>query len=176
METADLYGSEFAVIRIGDGQCFYENSVKYCNGPLRPETVYCIKLRTYTEHDYLDSLCSDHFLTGGRAKVAKNAFLPLTVAVTPFCMFLAVIMLLYHFFIKRNNRKYQMMFLNQAESEETLKSITDFPLPIKTVNKHQLTTMNLKPPIKHLPEAPSRESIVDIGVTDIFGHEIFFNQ
>jgi len=50
------------------------------------------------------------------------------------------------------------------------------PLPIKTVNKHQLTTMNLKPPIKHLPEAPSRESIVDIGVTDIFGHEIFFNQ
>jgi len=63
---------------------------------------------------------------GGRAKVAKNAFLPLTVAVTPFCMFLAVIMLLYHFFIKKNNRKYQMMFLNQAKSEETLKSITDF--------------------------------------------------
>jgi len=64
--------------------------------------------------------------SGGKAKIAKNAFIPLTVAMTPFCLFVAVIKLLHYFFTKKINRNYQRTFSEPPEIKDTPKFITDF--------------------------------------------------
>ena len=51
------------VLCCSDG-CNDENTLTYCNGPLKPASEYCVKLRAYTDHGYADTPCSQSLTLG----------------------------------------------------------------------------------------------------------------